>query len=155
VIALYYTLLRIVKQNSILTTSRAEEKVYSFHNIRDIEKQLWDYFNKWIPSGGFVSFLAEEDGEIFSTAFLSIVERPPRTARSYLIGTVYNVFTYPKYRRKGIATKVMQALLKEAELLDIASVDLLSTEEGKFLYEKLGFEIPNYTSMRIKIGVTK
>jgi len=64
---------------------------------------------------------------------------------------VYNVYTYPNHRRKGIATKVMHALLSEAKQRDVASVDLLSTDDGKHLYEKLGFELPSYTFMRVKL----
>jgi GNAT superfamily N-acetyltransferase len=79
---------------------------------------------------------------------MSIVERPPIIAfSSYLVGTVYNVFTYPQYRGKGIATKVMTELLSEAKLLGVAAVDLMSTEEGKQLYANLGFRVSNYTSM--------
>jgi hypothetical protein len=45
----------------------------------------------------------------------------------------------------------MQALLSEAKQRDVASVDLLSTDDGKHLYEKLGFELPSYTFMRVKL----
>jgi len=128
-----------------------ENKVQSLQDAEDIEKKLHDYFEKWIPNGNFIAFLAGDGGDIYSAAFLSIVERPPRTAASYLVGTVYNVFTYPPYRRKGIATKVMRVLLEEAKLLGVVSVDLLATEDGKPLYEKLGFQIADYTSMRIKL----
>jgi predicted GNAT family acetyltransferase len=128
-----------------------ENKVQSLHNAESLKITLHDYFNKWIPNNGFVAFIAEGKGEVFSTAFISIVERLPRNATtSYLCGTVYNVFTYPEYRNKGIATKVMSALLEEAKSLDVAYIDLLSTNAGKPLYEKIGFqEISNYTSMRI------
>ena len=121
------------------------------HDIETVKKKNREYFAKWIPNGGFIAFTAEDAGEICSTAFLSIVERPPRNANtSYLVGTVYNVYTYPPYRNNGSATKVMAALLDEAKLLGVASVDLLATDDGKPLYEKLGFKIPNYTTMRIK-----
>jgi len=45
----------------------------------------------------------------------------------------------------------MRALLSEAKQHGVDSVDLLSTDDGKKLYEKLGFELPSYTSMRIKL----
>ncbi|MCL2813821.1 MAG: GNAT family N-acetyltransferase [Oscillospiraceae bacterium] len=130
-----------------------DDKAQSWHDLENIKIKLREYFGKWIPNDGFVAFIAEEANEVYSTAFLSIVERPPRKAdSSYLVGTVYNVFTYPEYRKKGIATKVMSALLEEAKLLNVAYIDLLATDAGKPLYEKIGFEqILNYTSMRFKI----
>ena len=45
----------------------------------------------------------------------------------------------------------MGALLSDAESLGVASVDLLATEDGKPLYEKLGFTVPAYTPMRIRL----
>lgn len=129
-----------------------EKGLLSRREQEDIEEKLRVYLQKWIPNGGFMAFVAEEDGSVCSSAFLSVVERPPRTAfSSYLVGTVYNVFTYPEHRRKGAATRVMDALLEEARLQNIASVDLLATADGKPLYEKLGFKIAKYTPMQKKI----
>jgi len=130
-----------------------ESKLHSSRDVEIIKIKSREYFSKWIPSNGFVAFIAEEASEIYSTAFLSIVERPPRkAASSYLVGTVYNVFTYPEYRKKGIATKVMSALLEEAKILNVAYIDLLATDAGKSLYKKMGFEqISDYTPMRMKI----
>jgi len=132
---------------------REENKVQDLHDVEKLKVKLYKYFSKWIPNNGFVAFIAEEAGVVFSTAFISIVERPPRNAASsYLCGTIYNVFTYPEYRKKGIAAKVMSALLEEAKSLNVAHIDLLSTDAGKSLYEKMGFQqILNYTSMRIMI----
>jgi len=129
-----------------------ENKMQDVSEIDAFMKKLRDYFSKWIPVKGFTAIVAEDNDKVCSTAFLSIVERPPRMANSSnLVGTVYNVYTYPRYRRKGIATKVLQSLLANAELLGVASLDLLATEDGKPLYDKLGFSVTTYTSMRIKL----
>jgi len=111
------------------------------------------YLQKHMPDDSFIAYIAEDSGDILSAAFMSIVERPPRIAiGSYLVGTVYNVFTYPGSRRKGAATKVMAALLDEAKALDVVAVDLMASEDGKYLYEKLGFDCPEkYTFMRKKL----
>jgi len=129
-----------------------DKKAQSLDNMEKLKSNLREYFTKWIPNNGCVAYIAEEAGEVYSTAFMSITERLPRKSTSYLIGTVYNVYTYPQYRKKGIATKVMSALLEEAKILDVAYVELLSTSAGKPLYKKIGFqEITEYTAMRFKI----
>ena len=118
----------------------------------DVKQKMKAYINKWMPDGSFVVFIAEDNDNICSTAFLSVVERPPRVAfQSYLVGTVYNVFTFPNYRRKGIATKVLSALLDEARIMGIGHIDLMSTNDGKYLYEKIGFQMNNYTPMRLTL----
>ena len=129
-------------------------KIKSIDDVDVLKAKLCDNFKKWIPVDGLIAYIAEQDGDICSTAFLSIVERPPRTAdSSYLVGTIYNVYTYPNHRRKGFATEVMRALLLEAKQHGVASLDLLSTNDGKQLYEKLGFEFPSYTFMRKKLKI--
>lgn len=125
----------------------AEKGVYSSEEVQDIRRKLEEYFNKHLNKG-FIAIIAESENEVLATAFMSIVERPPIIAfSSYLVGTVYNVYTYPQHRGKGIATKVMTELLSEAKQLGVAAVDLMATEEGKSLYKNLGFRISNYTSM--------
>ena len=131
---------------------REERGLTSLEEQEILKDELKVYLHKRIPSGDFIVFIAEDNGNIISTAFLSVIERPPRTAlSSNLTGTIYNVFTYAEFRRKGYATKVISAILEEAKVLNIASVDLLATEDGKYLYEKLGFQTVNYTYMRKKL----
>ncbi|MBU3113666.1 GNAT family N-acetyltransferase [Clostridium lacusfryxellense] len=126
----------------------AEKGVSSSEEVQDIRTKLEEYFTQHLNKG-FIAIIAENENEVvLATAFMSIVERPPLIAfSSYLVGTVYNVFTYPQYRGKGIATKVMTELLSESKLLGVAAVDLMSTEKGKPLYGTLGFRVSNYTSM--------
>ena len=125
----------------------AEKGVFSDEEVQDIRKKLEEYFTKYLNKG-FIAMIAENENEVLATAFMSMVERPPLIAfSSYLVGTVYNVFTYPEYRGQGIATKVMNELLSEAKLLGVVAVDLMSTEKGKSLYKNLGFQVSSYTSM--------
>ena len=110
-----------------------------------IEANLRTYIEKHLMNDFFVA-LVYYDGEIASTAFLSIIERPPNpnfpTGKT---GTVYNVFTYPKYQRHGYATQAMQMLLNTAKENNLSSVDLSASEQGLSLYQKLGFKIDDHT----------
>ena len=125
-----------------------EKEIGSQEEQQDVKEKLKIYLQKRIPTGDFIAYVAEDNGNVLSTAFLSIIERPPRTPfASNLTGTVYNVFTYPEFRRKGYATKVMSAILDEAKALNLKSVDLLATKDGIYLYETLGFGTINYAYM--------
>jgi len=117
-----------------------------------IKKQLKSYFQKHISDDSFVGIVADVEGVIASTAFLVISERPANPAFiTGLKGTIYNVLTYPEYRRKGIATKVLEALIEEAKRANVSSVELMATKDGKYLYEKLGFKEPTFTAMRLQL----
>ena len=50
-----------------------------------------------------------------------------------------NMYTKPKYRRKGIATKTLDLLVKDAKQRGITAILLEATAMGKLLYEKYGF----------------
>lgn len=118
-----------------------------------IRTQLKTYFINQIGNN-FVGVFAELDGNVVSTAFLAISEKPANT--SFITGktgTLLNVFTYPEYRRKGFAEKVVRHIIDEAKKLDVSFIDLSATQAGKMLYEKLGFIEPKtkYTSMRLQI----
>ena len=117
-----------------------------------LEQKLYTYFEKAIRSGELVAVVAQERQEVCAVAMLSVVDRPPRTTEdSCRVGTIYNVYTYPEYRNRGLATAVMEILLEEAKKRNVTSVDLLASEQGMHLYEKLGFQYPIHTYMRKKL----
>jgi len=117
-----------------------------------MQQKCREFFVKSLRKKTFIAFVAQHGEEILSVAFLAIHEHPPRRAfEPFRVGTVYNVLTYPVYRRRGIATKVLTALLNEARAMGIPSVDLLATQDGAPLYETLGFRPISHTPMRIAL----
>jgi predicted GNAT family acetyltransferase len=55
-------------------------------------------------------------------------------------GYILNVFTDPKYRRKGLATELMNKLKQDAKERNVSKLLLHATDMGKLVYEKLGYE---------------
>ncbi|MBR3018420.1 MAG: GNAT family N-acetyltransferase [Clostridia bacterium] len=96
------------------------------------------------------------DGDIFvACCFLYVSEKPPNPAFPHgKIGTVLNVYTKPAYRRRGIAGKLMKALLSEAEEMGLDFVELKATDAGYPLYRSLGFKdvSSKYHSMKYAIN---
>ena len=50
-----------------------------------------------------------------------------------------NMYTHPEYRRRGIATKMLDILVKEICERGITAISLEATDMGRPLYEKYGF----------------
>lgn len=124
--------------------TEADEKI--------ITAQLNDYFPRHIGGNDFLAILAGDNGRIIASAFLLISEKPANPFfYTGITGTILNVYTAPEYRRKGIATRVINTILDEARKMNISVVDLLATEDGKPLYEKLGFTLPSNTYMRMQL----
>lgn len=119
----------------------------------EILRRLKPYFERHLPDGSFICMIAEDAGEVMAAACLVISEMPPNPSfMNGITGTLVNVLTYPGYRRQGIATKVLEKLLREAKRLQVSSVSLSATADGKPLYGKLGFQVSHYTSMSIHLG---
>lgn len=133
----------LVMDNGPLTEK--EEKI--------IRIQLNNYFEKHIAQEDFIAVIARsETGKIASAAFLVIKENPANLSFiTGITGTLLNVITYPEFRRKGIATKVIETIIDEARQKGVSAIDLYSTKDGEELYKKLGFIEPAYTSMRLKL----
>ncbi len=106
----------------------------------------------WIASGEYVSFVATPSGrpaEIVAGAGVQIRKlfpRPLSGGAGIRLGPeaiVLNVFTERRWRRRGIAERLMQRVIDWARGHGIARLVLHASSEGRPLYERLGFEPTN------------
>ncbi len=63
--------------------------------------------------------------------------------------TILNVFVYPEFRRQGVARRLMATMIDWCRQEGYAAVYLHASDDGRPLYESLGFE-PT-TEMRLKL----
>jgi GNAT superfamily N-acetyltransferase len=54
-------------------------------------------------------------------------------------GHVLNVYTCPEYRRRGLARRLMQTIIQYCQEQGIPVITLHASEDGRPLYESLGF----------------
>ena len=108
--------------------------------IEQICAQLKDYFEEHL-SRDFFAFLAKENGRTIGCLFLVVQEKPanPRFPGGRT-GLLLNVFTYPAYRRRGVAGSLLSTAIEEAKKIGLSYIELTATEAGVPLYEKFGFE---------------
>jgi GNAT superfamily N-acetyltransferase len=118
-------------------------------NVNEIEDNLIRYFDEHILKNDFIGMVCEIDNEVVAAEFLIINERPssPKFVNGKL-GVLMNVFTYPDYRKQGIATKLIGKILEEADKENVSVIDLNATKEGENLYKRMGFKEIEYKSMR-------
>jgi predicted GNAT family acetyltransferase len=117
-----------------------------------IRTQLQSYYSKHMNDDFFAAFVEDEDGNVVSTAFLVIVEKPANLSwPTGKTGTILNVLTYSDYRNKGYATMALNLLIDIAKKQDVSFIDLSASELGRSLYKKLGFQekgSSHFTEMR-------
>ena len=125
----------------------------SVSDVSEIRSRLPGWLEKHLNNDLFVFTVREED-VIVSCAFLLVIEKP--MSPSFIngkTGTVLNVYTCPEYRRRGYGKAVMTALVKEAEEMELCSVDLKATEDGYSLYKAVGFtdDTSKYHNMKMRL----
>jgi GNAT superfamily N-acetyltransferase len=100
-------------------------------------QQLWESILNNPSLRYFGAYVADE---LVSTCALTIIPNLTRGARPYAV--IENVVTHPQYRRRGIATQVLQHALRKAWAQGCYKVMLLTgskRESTLRFYEKAGF----------------
>lgn len=107
-----------------------------------------------ISSGEYVGWLATRAGrpnEVFAGAGMQlrrVLPHPSRTPGESKVmegrqGLVINVFTEAPWRRRGLAMLLMDHLLAWCEANGVETIVLHASDEGRRLYERLGFVATN------------
>lgn len=118
----------------------------------ELKNNLTKYFDESVENKDFLGMVCEYGKEIISVAYLAINKKPPNPSFvNGKTGTLLNVFTYPEYRNRGIATELLKKLIEEARKENITAISLSSTRDGEKLYKKLGFKESEYKEMNIKL----
>ena len=98
-----------------------------------------------IEAGRYLGWITADDGRPIASAGMLILDWPPHPfdpraeSRAYLL----NVFVEPDFRRRGLARALIELSLAEARRRNIRVVSLHASEEGRPLYDSLGFRSSN------------
>jgi GNAT superfamily N-acetyltransferase len=137
----------------ILRQRRAMYEDMNYKDARSLEamaKLTLDYLAKAIAEGSFRAWLAWENNRAVAGGAVVV---SPWPAHPYDLecrrATILNVYTDPAYRRRGLALKLMQIMIDWCRGEGFARVTLHASDDGRHLYESLGFETSN--EMRLKL----
>lgn len=113
-------------------------------------EELAPYYHSHIGRD-FFAYIAFDGDTIIASAFLSVALRPASPAvPNGLTGYISNVYTQKEYRGRGIATQLLDMLRRDAGNRSLCTLELLATEDGRPIYEKMGF-CSNKKFMRISL----
>jgi GNAT superfamily N-acetyltransferase len=109
------------------------------------------YLRQAITGGSFRGWLAvAPSGKIAGGGAVVISFSPPHP---WDVGTrrasILNLYTYPEFRRQGIARLLMQTMIEWCKREGFGSISLHASQFGRPLYEALGFQPTN--EMRLKL----
>ena len=117
-------------------------------------QQMLANFIPWvrakIQDGGYIGWLAEQDGAIVGGAGLWRMEWPPHyldpePRRAYLL----NFYVTPEIRRQGTARKLLRLAIAEATARGAKVITLHASKFGRPLYEQYGFAASDEMRLRL------
>ena len=107
----------------------------------DLETALLDFYKRNMAAGTYVSWLAYDGEKIVGTSGMSFAEKPPYfTCPSGKVGILSSMYTDPNYRRMGIATQLLDRVVKEAKDYGCGTIYITASDMGVKLYESYGFK---------------
>jgi GNAT superfamily N-acetyltransferase len=109
-----------------------------------MEPAAREYFTAAVPTGFYRGWLAEADGEIVGGAGV-VISPWPGNPGSLLArrAMILNMYVEREYRRQGIARALMETMIAWCKAEGFSSVGLHASDEGRPLYESLGFKPTN------------
>ena len=117
----------------------------------ELEAVAREWIARELAAGSFYSWIVEYGGEVVAGGGLQLRPLMPRPGhvRGKPEGLILSVWTEPDHRRRGLATRVVEAMLAWCREHGIRRVTLHASDEGRRIYERLGFRATN--EMRLEL----
>jgi GNAT superfamily N-acetyltransferase len=107
---------------------------------------IGNLFRAWLremmPAGEYLAWLCETDaGEIAAGAAITLLRWPPGPSplRTERIAFVYNVYTEPPHRHRGLARRLMETVHTWCADHGVGAVALNAAPAAQHLYRTLGY----------------
>ena len=134
-----------LKDIDILTETRidvlrAANQLLADEDMSEVREKSYTYYERALNSNTHTAYLVYDRNTVVGAGGVSFFQvmptwNNPSGNKAYIM----NMYTHPDYRRKGIAFKVLDMLVKECRERHITAISLEATAMGRPLYEKYGF----------------
>lgn len=119
---------------------RAANKLSADMDMSEVKKQTYNYYKKALCDGTHIAYLIFDENRFVGAGGVSFFQvmptyHNPSGKKAYIM----NMYTDPMYRRKGIAYKTLDMLIRDTKRKGITAISLEATDMGRPLYEKYGF----------------
>ncbi len=119
--------------------------------VARMEPSFRDWVDERLTSGEYLGWLAvAEDGQVVAGAGLWLNQWiPSPMIPSGKRGYILNVYTEPEHRRQGLAKRLVEACVEYCRTHELKAVVLHASEQGRPIYEGMGFT--NTNEMRLTL----
>lgn len=151
--------IRIATRNDIKILTKHRELMFeemSSSKNREIDKALFvtmavsysKYLLDSMKLDQLCGWVAEVESEVVGSGILSFINWPPGPGESHArAGLLHSLYTDLKFRRLGIAKSIIGNAISASKKRDLKWITLGASDDGKPLYEKLGFRLSTEAKM--------
>lgn len=109
-------------------------------DMSEVKEKSYNYYRKALCDGTHIAYLVFDERRFVGAGGVSFFQimptyHNPSGNKAYIM----NMYTDPEYRRKGIAYKTLDMLIRDCKAKGITSISLEATNMGRPLYKKYGF----------------
>lgn len=134
------TLLIALRMEVLSDVFSEEKKGLSKEEWKQLQENNLAYYRQHLTDNSHIACVAEENGEVLGCGGVCLYqEMPSPDNRSGKCAYLMNIYTRPSWRRKGIARDVVEWLIARSRLLGAEKIYLETSDDGRRLYENLGF----------------
>ncbi len=138
----------------LLAAEMRQEMAIELEGDWDAEHPGWrqrfaDYFARRQAAGRAQLFMAVESETPIGMAIVSIADHYRAETQGISFGYVNGVYVKPMWRRRGIGRHLMDLAIRWARGRGCATLRLRSSDEGRALYEALGFRPSSEMQLRL------
>lgn len=106
----------------------------------NIDDELQAFFRKSFEDNTMIEIMAVEDEKIVATGAVIFYAYPPSYSnKTGMSAYITNMFTDPAYRGQGIATKILDMMVREVKSSGVTIIRLRASKFGMPVYKKYGF----------------
>lgn len=131
-----------------------EEKPYSDDYNKTISDNTVCFLEQCLQNDSVDIIVAVTNGDIIAMGCVNYFLYPPNdwcpNGKTAYIG---NVYTDISYRKNGIATKILNLLVEKAKCRSCQRILLDTSDMGKTIYQKFGFEYAPTTMKYFPFGI--
>jgi len=121
-----------------------EMRLASGAALEQVERDTQAALTHAMIEGYYRHWFAEDAGRVIAGAGVIVARWLPMPQEPALMrATVLNVYTERSHRRRGIARQLMQVVIAWCRGAGLAVVQLHASDDGRPLYESLGFRPTN------------
>jgi len=119
--------------------------------IAELKKTLLVYFKKELGQN-YLSYIAKSGDTIAGMGGMIVREQPGNFKNPLgKMGYFVNMYTLPAFRKKGVCSAILKALINDATANGIGVFELHATQEGERVYIKEGFKLHDEPTYRLLI----